>query len=58
VKIIARIAMYPPPTPEFNWFAVDDDTYDGAEDSRCPVGWGATEQAAIEDLKEQLELAQ
>lgn len=36
------------------WIAVDDDTYDGAEDSRCPIGWGATEAEAIVDLKEQL----
>lgn len=36
------------------WSAVDDDTYDGAEDSRCPIGRGATEAEAIADLKEQL----
>jgi hypothetical protein len=36
------------------WAAVDQDTYDGAEDSHCPVGRGATEREAINDLVEQL----
>lgn len=38
------------------WSAVDDDTYDGAEDSttRAQIGWGATEQEAIDDLCDQL----
>ena len=31
------------------WHAWDDDTYDGPEDKR--VGWGNTEEEAIEDLK-------
>jgi hypothetical protein len=36
--------------------AVDDDTYDGAEDSRnrATVGYGATPAAAIADLRELL----
>ena len=37
-----------------NGTAVDDDTYDGAEDSRSPMGWGRTEKQAIDDLKEQI----
>jgi hypothetical protein len=37
-----------------DWSAIDDDTYDGASDSNCPVGRGPTEQAAIDDLKEQI----
>jgi hypothetical protein len=42
---------YPPiPDRRFDWSAVDDDTYDGAEDSNCPIGRGATEQEAINDL--------
>jgi hypothetical protein len=42
---------FPPiPTRIFDWSAVDDDTYDGAEDSHCPIGRGATEKEAIEDL--------
>jgi hypothetical protein len=36
------------------WVAVDDDSYDGAEDSRHPIGRGATEAEAIADLMEQL----
>ncbi len=37
------------------WTAVDDDTYDGAPDSKCPIGWGSTEEEAIDDLKMQIE---
>lgn len=38
--------------------AVDEDSYDGGPDSktRSQVGWGISPQAAIDDLKEQLEL--
>lgn len=47
--------VYPPiPMRTFDWSAVDDDTYEPG----CPIGWGATEQEAIDDLKEQLELAE
>ena len=35
-----------------HWVAVDDDTYDGPG---SPIGSGSTEQAAIDDLMEQLE---
>jgi hypothetical protein len=41
-----------PKGPE--WTAVDDDTYDGAEDSRSPMGWGRTEKEAINDLKDKI----
>lgn len=34
------------------WVAVDDDTYGGPG---WPIGFGFTEEAAIADLKEQLE---
>jgi hypothetical protein len=48
--------VYPPiPIRAFDWSAVDDDTYDGAEDSHCPIGYGATEEEAVEDLKRQIE---
>lgn len=40
--------------PDSRWSAIDNDTYDGAEDSNHPVGRGATEAEAITDLKEQL----
>jgi hypothetical protein len=36
------------------WTAVDDDTYDGAPDARCPVGCGHTEMDAVNDLVEQV----
>lgn len=43
--------IYPPiPCREFDWVAYDDDRFDGAEDSHCPAGFGATEAAAIVDL--------
>jgi hypothetical protein len=49
---------YPPiPVRSFDWNAIDDDTYDGADDSSCPIGHGATEQDAIDDLLEQMECA-
>jgi hypothetical protein len=44
----------PPPggsTHQFDWSAIDDDTYE--PDS--PIGYGRTEQEAIEDLLEQIE---
>ena len=42
----------PPPIPirQFDWSAIDDDTYEPG----CPIGWGATEQEAINDLLEKL----
>ena len=44
---------YPPiPIRSFDWSAVDDDTYDG---EGCEIGRGATEEAAIADLLEQIE---
>lgn len=55
--ILAKIKIrtenvYPPiPIRDFDWSAVDDNTYDG---EGCPIGWGGTEQAAINDLIEQL----
>ena len=43
---------YAPAAERF--YAIDDDTYDGAEDSHCPVGTGATPEEAIADLLEQM----
>jgi len=37
--------------PNGEYSAIDDDTYDGEGSA---MGWGATPEAAIEDLKEQL----
>jgi len=54
---------YPPiPVRNMDWSAVDDDTYDVDCDqdgffSTSPIGHGATEQDAIEDLIEQIEEA-
>lgn len=45
--------VYPPiPIRDFDWSAVDGDTYDGAPDSgnRHQVGCGRTEKEAIADL--------
>jgi hypothetical protein len=39
--------------PSAEWMAVDDDSYDGAGPNI--LGWGATEQDAIDDLLEQIE---
>lgn len=39
--------VYPPiPVREWDWSAVDDSTYEPGG----PIGWGRTEQAAIENL--------
>lgn len=52
---------YPPiPVRDMDWSAVDDSTYDCDCDqdgffSTCPIGHGATEQEAIDDLLEQIE---
>ena len=42
--------FYYPPIPDrrFDWQAIDDDTHDGSPGS--PIGYGATEREAIEDL--------
>ena len=55
MKIRTEFVCPPIPIRNFDWSAVDDDTYDGAPDAHCPIGWGATEQAAIDDLLAQLE---
>jgi hypothetical protein len=52
MKIIKTSHDFPAiPDRRFDWSAVDDDTYDGPG---CPIGRGATEQEAIDDLLEQL----
>ena len=54
-KIVTQFVYPPIPIRQFDWSAIDDDSYDGADDSSCPVGHGATEQDAIDDLLEQLD---
>ncbi len=48
----------PAPVRNWDWTAIDSDTYDGAPDagpiSRC-IGYGKTEADAVADLEEQLE---
>lgn len=53
MKIVTNFWMKPIPLRSFDWSAIDDDTYCGAEDSNCAIGYGVTEQAAIDDLLEQ-----
>ena len=57
MKIIATYAPPPIPDRNFDWSAIDDDTYDGAEDSRTrnQIGYGRTEDEARADLLAQLE---
>lgn len=46
---------YPPiPNKRFDWSAIFDD-YDGTDDSGSPIGYGATEKEAVEDLLEQID---
>jgi hypothetical protein len=52
VKIVTKYAPPPIGSRAFDWSALDDDTYDG---EGSPVGFGATEEEAIADLKGQLE---
>ncbi len=54
MKIVTHYVYPPIPIRQFDWSAVDGDTYDGAEGSHCPIGYGATEQAAIDDLLDQI----
>lgn len=52
--------MKPGPSRQFDWSAIDDNTYDCDCDqdgffSTSPIGYGATEQEAIDDLIAQIE---
>ena len=42
-------------TPVGDWYAIDDDTYDGAPDAgrAGAMGWGKTEHDAVVDLADQ-----
>ncbi len=45
--------VYPPiPIRDFDYCAVDDDTYDG---EGCPIGYGPTKEAAKADLLNAIE---
>ena len=60
IKVRTTHEFPPIPVRDMDWSAVDDDTYDVDCDqdgffSNCPVGRGATEQEAIDDLMAQME---
>lgn len=55
VKVRTDHVFPPIPVRSMDWSAIDDNTYDGAADSHCPIGRGATEIEAIEDLLTQIE---
>jgi hypothetical protein len=52
MRIVTEYWAKPIPDRSFDWSAIDDDTYDGAEDSsnRSHIGYGRTEAEAIADL--------
>jgi len=52
MKIVTEYWAKPGPSREYDWSALDSDTYDGADDSstRNQIGYGATEAEAVEDL--------
>ena len=52
MKIVTEFIYPPIPDRSHDWCAVDDDTYEGPG---CKIGYGATEQEAIDDLMEQME---
>jgi len=53
MKIVTEFIYPPIPIRQFDWSAVDDDTYDGANAGE-PMGWGETEAEAVADLLEQI----
>lgn len=55
MKIETSCICPPIPTRKFDWSAIDADTFDVDCDqdgyfTRCPIGYGPTEQEAIADL--------
>ncbi len=62
IRVRTDCVQPPIPTRDMDWSAVNDETYDVDCDadgffSTDPIGRGATERAAIDDLFEQLEAA-
>jgi hypothetical protein len=55
--VTISVNYWPKPIPirHFDWSAIDSSTFDG---EGCPIGYGATEQEAIDDLKMQLDEAE
>ena len=56
-KIVTHFDPKPIPDRQFDWTALDESTYDGAEDSstRHEIGYGRTEAEAIADLRRLLD---
>lgn len=52
MKIVTRYDPPPIPVRDFDWYAIDDETYDGQGSA---IGYGKTEKAAIKDLLEEIE---
>lgn len=52
MRIVTHFEYPPIPVRSYDWSAVDDDTYEPGN----PIGRGATEQEAVDDLLEQLGL--
>ena len=52
VKLKTQCDKKPIPDRSHDWSAIDDATYDGPG---CDIGWGATENDAIEDLLDKLD---
>jgi len=52
MKIMTSYWKKPIPDRQFDWQAIDDETYDGLG---SPIGHGATEREAISDLMDQME---
>ena len=51
MKIVTEYRRPPFKTNTFDWSAWDDDTYEPG----CPIGFGATKEQAIEELREKIE---
>lgn len=51
MKIVTSYSLAPIPLRCFDWCAIDDETYDG---EGCPIGYGATEQEAIDNLLDKI----
>ena len=59
---IKTVHVFPPiPLRMFDWQAYDEDTFDVCSDPECScrrnalVGWGSTEEEAIQDLMDKME---
>lgn len=53
MKIRTHYDPKPIPDRQYDWTAIDESTYDGSPGQ--PVGYGSTEEEAIQDLKEKME---